>query len=199
MSGATLADHPIIPIEIPFEGVTLPGYFCLVDKSGATRPLLLVHSGFDGTAEEIYFEVALFAVKRGYNVLIFEGPGQGGVIRVQRVPFRPNWETVVSPVVDFALARKEVDPKRIALMGISFGGYLAPRAVAFEKRIKACIVNGGVYDFHLAAHLKPEDEKYLDTKEGAEEIDNAIYERMKTDPAYRWSSSMKRSIVTTSS
>jgi len=186
LKGAELADHPILPVAIPFEGTTLPGYFCLVDNSGAKRPLLIVHSGFDGTAEELYLETAYFAIKRGYNVLIFEGPGQGGVIRVQKIPFRPNWETVVSPVVDYAVSRKEVDPKRMALMGISLGGYLAPRAAAFEKRIKACIANGGVYDFHLASHLNQEEEKYLDTQKGAEEIDQAIYERMKSDASFRW-------------
>jgi pimeloyl-ACP methyl ester carboxylesterase len=187
LKAARLADHPIIPVKIPFEETTLPGYLCLVDRSGTKRPLLTVHSGFDGTAEEIYFEVGSLAVKQGYNVLLFEGQGQGGVIRVQELPFRPNWETVVTPVVDYAITRKEVDAKRIALMGISFGGYLAPRAAAFEKRIKACIANGGVYDFHMAASLTPEEEKYLDTQKGAEEIDKAIYLRMKSDPSFRWS------------
>lgn len=183
---AKLSTYPIIPVEIPFEGTTLPGYLCLVDKSGTKRPLLIVHSGFDGTKEELYFETAYFAVKRGYNVLLFEGPGQGGVIRVQKLPFRPNWETVVRPVVDYAVTLKEVEAERIALMGISFGGYLAPRAVAFEKRIKACIANGGVYDFHMTARLTPEEEKYLDTQEGAEDIDKAIYAKMKSDPSFRW-------------
>ncbi len=186
LKAAKLTDHPIIPVEIPFEGTTLPGYLCLVDQSGTKRPLLIVHSGFDGTAEELYFETAYFAIKRGYNVLLFEGPGQGGVIRVQKLPFRPNWETVVAPVVDYAVTRKEVDAKRIALMGISFGGYLAPRAAAFEKRIKACIANGGVYDFHMAARLTLEEEKYLDTQEGAEEIDKILYDKMKTNPSFRW-------------
>ena len=144
LKAAGLSDQPVISIKIPFEGTTLPGYLCLVDNSGEKRPLLIVHSGFDGTAEELYFEVAYFAIRRGYNVLLFEGPGQGGVIRIQKLPFRPNWETVVTPVVDYAIGRKEVDAKRIALMGISFGGYLAPRASAFEKRIQACIANGGV-------------------------------------------------------
>jgi len=183
---AKLADHPVIPVEIPFEGTVLPGYLCLVDSSRARRPLLIVHSGFDGTAEEIYFEVAWFAVQRGFNVLLFEGPGQGGVIRVQKLPFRHDWETVVKAVVDYALALKQVDPKRVALMGISFGGYLAPRAAAFEKRIMACIANGGVYDFHAAANLKPEDEKALDSEEGAAKMDQEIYKRMKTDPSLRW-------------
>lgn len=187
LKAARLADQPITPVEIPFEGTTLPGYLCLVDNSGAKRPLLIVQSGFDGTAEELYFEVAYFALRRGYNVLLFEGPGQGRVIRVQKLPFRPNWETVVKPVVDYAVSRKEVDAKRIALMGISFGGYLVPRAAAFEKRIRACIANGGVYDFHMAARLTAEEEKDLDTREGAAEIDNAIYRRMKSDASFRWS------------
>jgi len=186
LKAAKLADHPILSVEIPFEGTTLPGYLCLVDESETKRPLLIVQTGFDGTAEELYLQIASFAVQRGYNVLIFEGPGQGGVIRVKKLPFRPNWETVVTPVVDYAISRKEVDANRIALMGISFGGYLAPRAVAFEKRIKACIANGGVYDFHMAARLGPEEEKDLDSQEGAEEIDKSIYAEMKKNPSLRW-------------
>lgn len=86
-------------------------------------------------------------MERGYNCLTFEGPSQGGVIRKQKIPFRYDWEKVVTPVVDYALSRpEEVDPERIALMGISMGGYLAARAVAFEHRIAACILNGGVFD-----------------------------------------------------
>ena len=186
LKGAKLADHPIIPITIPFEGTTLPGYLCLVDASGAKRPLLIIQTGFDGTKEELYFETAYFAVKRGYNVLLFEGPGQGEVIRIQKLPFRPNWETVVTPVVDYIVTLKEFDEEKLALMGISFGGYLAPRAAAFEKRIKACIANGGVYDFHMTAHLTQDLEKYIDTQKGAEEIDKEIYARMKTNPSFRW-------------
>lgn len=186
LKAAKLADHPITPVEIPFEGTTLPGYLCLVDNSGTKRPLLIVHSGFDGTAEELYFEIAYFAVKRGYNVLLFEGPGQGRVIRVQKLPFRPNWETVVTPVVDYALTRKEGDSKRVALIGISFGGYLAPWAVAFEKRIKACVADGGIYDFHMTFGLTPAEGKSLDTQEGAEEINKVSYDKMKTNPSFRW-------------
>jgi len=184
---AALSKQPILPVEIPFENTTLPGYFCLVDDSGIQRPLLIVHSGFDGTAEELYFSTAFFALQRGYNVLLFEGPGQGRVIREQGLPFRPNWETVVTPVMDFALTRKEVDPDQIALMGISFGGYLAPRAAAFEKRLRACIANGGVFDFHQVAHLSPKDEAALDSPEGCQAINEAMEARMKTDPSFRWS------------
>ena len=78
--------------------------------------------------------------------MTFEGPGQGGVIRKQKIPFRYDWEKVVTPVMDYALSRKEMDPSRISLMGISMGGYLAARAAAFEDRIAACVLYNGVYD-----------------------------------------------------
>lgn len=188
LKGAKLSPRPIKPVEIPFEGTTLPGYLCLVDKSGLKRPLLIIHTGFDGTAEELYFSNVYAALERGYNCLLFEGPGQGRVLREQKILFRPNWETVVTPVVNFALKQKEVDSKRIALIGISFGGYLAPRAVAFEHRIKACIANGGVYDFHANAMRNgpPNFEQLLDNKEEAEAIDKEIYETMKKDATMRW-------------
>jgi alpha-beta hydrolase superfamily lysophospholipase len=79
--------------------------------------------------------------------MTFEGPGQGRVIRKQGLPFRPDWEQVIGAVIDDLVRRTDVKPERIALMGVSFGGYLAPRAAAFEKRVAACIANGGVLDF----------------------------------------------------
>jgi hypothetical protein len=68
------------------------------------------------------------------------------VIRKQNLPFRPDWERVISAVVDHILARPDVDAGRVALLGVSLGGHLAPRAAAFEKRLAACIANGGVLD-----------------------------------------------------
>lgn len=148
---ATLFSPSFEPIEIPFEGATtLPGYFYRVNngnKTNTARPTLIVHGGFDSTLEELYAAAAAPALERGYNCLTFEGPGQGGVIRKQKIPFRYDWEKVVSPVVDYALSRtQDVDPKHIALMGISMGGYLAARAASFEHRIAACVLYNGVFD-----------------------------------------------------
>ena len=148
-SAGRLFSPPFEAIEIPYEGTTLPGYLYHVkDNSNTTpRPTLIVHGGFDSTLEELYTSVAAPALERGYNCLTFEGPGQGGVIRKQKIPFRYDWEKVVTPVVDYAISRKEtVDLSRIALMGISMGGYLAARAAAFEHRIAACVLYNGVYD-----------------------------------------------------
>jgi alpha-beta hydrolase superfamily lysophospholipase len=141
-----LLDLPIERLEIPYEATTLPGLFYRPERADNARPTLLLQTGYDGTIEELHPK-ALAANRRGWNCLTFEGPGQGRVIREQGLPFRHDWEQVVTPIVDFMLARAEVDPKRIALEGMSLGGYLAPRAAAFEHRLAACIANGGVYDF----------------------------------------------------
>ncbi|MED4781173.1 alpha/beta hydrolase [Brevibacillus choshinensis] len=138
-----LMDVVVEEVQIPYEDTYLPGYFYRVDDS--PRPTLLVHGGFDSTGEELYFGGAAAAIQRGYHCLTFEGPGQGAVIREQQIPFRHDWEKVITPVVDYMLTRPEVDPYRIALMGISLGGYLAPRAAAFEHRLAACIANDGLF------------------------------------------------------
>ena len=132
-------------VKIPYEGTTLPGYFYRVDHSETPRPTLLIHGGYDSTGEEQYFETVPAALARGYHCLIFEGPGQGSVIRHQNLPFRPDWENVVTPVVNYVLTRKEIDPSRLILIGKSLGGLLAPRAAAFEHRLAACIAVDGLY------------------------------------------------------
>src|ERR687892_2705408 len=151
---ADLFSPPFEPIEIPYEGTTLPGYVYRVDNKGNNsnrnaprRPTIIAHGGFDSTLEELYTSAAAPALERGYNCLTFEGPGQGGVIRKQNIPFRYDWEKVITPVLDYAFSsEKIVDHNRIALMGISMGGYLAARAAAFEDRIAACVLYNGVYD-----------------------------------------------------
>jgi len=142
-----LLAYPCEEVEIPYEGTTLPGYFYRVDPSPTPRPTLIVHGGYDSTGEELYFMHAFAALQRGYNCLTFEGPGQGSVIRLQHVPFRPDWEAVVAPVVDYLGTQPSVDPDHLALLGVSFGGYLAPRAAAYEHRLTACIAVDGLYSF----------------------------------------------------
>jgi alpha-beta hydrolase superfamily lysophospholipase len=132
------------PVAIPYEGTTLPGYFFRVDESGTPRATLLITDGYDGTAEELYFSAA-GALRRGYNALCFDGPGQGPVLFEQHLYMRPDWEQVVTPVVDYLLTRADVDARRIVLMGRSWGGYLAPRAATAEHRLAACIADPGLY------------------------------------------------------
>jgi hypothetical protein len=108
--------------------------------------LLILNNGSDGSLLDMWLWGGAGASARGYDCLTFDGPGQGYALWKQKLYFRPDWEKVITPVVDFALSRPDVDPKRIAIQGISQGGYWVPRAVAFEKRIAAAIADPGVVD-----------------------------------------------------
>jgi alpha-beta hydrolase superfamily lysophospholipase len=137
-------DRPYELAAIPYEGTTLPGIF--FSAGAGKRRTLIVQTGFDGTMSGM-LPWAIAATRRGWHCLTFEGPGQGEVIRKQGLPFRPDWERVIGPVIDHLSARSDVDAKRIALLGSSFGGFLAPRAAAYEARLAACVANGGVMSF----------------------------------------------------
>lgn len=188
---AALYDPPIAPVEIPYEHTTLPGYFHRPDRSNRKRPTLILHTGFDGSAEEMHVGGARAAVERGYNVLAFDGPGQFGPIHREGLVFRPDWEKVVTPALDWVLKQPGVDPKRVALMGVSLGGVLAPRAAAFEPRLAALIANDGLYDYaasHLAAVPPAQREMFITLlkAEHAPPIDALLEATMKGSPTARW-------------
>ena len=122
---AALMSPTVTPVTIPFEGAALNGYL-YQPPGGGPQATCIMHGGFDSTAEEWHHFGALAAQQRGYTVITFDGPGQPGPRYRDGLVFRPNWETVVSPVIDWAAARPEVDPGRIALFGLSMGGGLAP-------------------------------------------------------------------------
>ena len=188
---AELYDPPIAPVEIPYERTTLPGYLHRVDGSSRLRPTVVMHSGFDGSAEEMHVFGARAAVERGYNVLAFDGPGQFGPVHREGLVFRPDWEKVVTPAIDFVLKQPGVDPKRIALMGVSLGGELAPRAAAFETRLAALIANDGLYDYFAAqmAAVPPDQRAAFLTMLKAEHapiLDQMLEAAMKASPVARW-------------
>jgi pimeloyl-ACP methyl ester carboxylesterase len=142
---AALADPPGEPLDIQFGNMTLPAYFFQAEDGGKPRPLLIATNGYDATLFEMYLGQGLPALQRGYHCLLFDGPGQGRPLFKDGVAIRPDWENVVTPVVDAALTRPEVDPDRIALTGWSLGGYLALRAATGEHRLAACIADPGLY------------------------------------------------------
>jgi hypothetical protein len=131
------------------EGDT-PGYFFAPAGDGPF-PTMLHIGGYDGTAEEAYPAVYP-ALDRGWAFAGLDGPGTGVVLYDRRQPMRPDWENVVPGMVDVVLGCPEVDPKRIVLVGRSFGGVLAPRGASGEPRLAAMIVDPGQYD--IAESLK---------------------------------------------
>ena len=137
-----LSGYPGEAIEVPYKDTTLSGYFYRSSSAKEKAPLMILIPGRDTLGEDtvwIYDE----ALKRGIHCIVVEGPGQGAALRLKKLPFIKEWEQVVTPIVDYAQQLDGIDMDRIALMGLSFGGYLVPRAAAFEKRIKLCIANPG--------------------------------------------------------
>jgi pimeloyl-ACP methyl ester carboxylesterase len=186
---AALFDSPIEPVAIPYDDLSLNGYFYTAPGNGP-RPTIVMHNGFDGSAEEMHFFGAAAALERGYNVLSFDGPGQPAARHQHGLVFRPDWEHVVWQMLDWVLKQPEVDPARVALMGVSMGGYLAVRAAAFEQRLAACIAIDGLYDLGEASveHIplpRAVAEDLLRADE-APDLDAEIERLMAVNPTARW-------------
>jgi hypothetical protein len=139
----TTVHPPAERVRIPYRGASLPGWFLRPDDSGARRPTLIMTNGSDGQAVDLWVNGAAAGLARGWNVLIYDGPGQGEALFVHKIPFTDRWEQVVTPIVDLLHRRRDVDTGRIALTGLSMGGDLAPRAAAFEHRLAALVAMPG--------------------------------------------------------
>jgi pimeloyl-ACP methyl ester carboxylesterase len=140
---AGLMDGMIEEVAIPYEHIRLHGYLLRASSDDVSRPALILNGGYDSTAEECYFWNAVAALRRGYHCLVFDGPGQGAALMEEGLPFRPDWEAVVSPVLEWLAAQSGVNPERIGIIGLSFGGYLALRAASGEPRLAACVADPG--------------------------------------------------------
>ncbi|MBI2316183.1 MAG: prolyl oligopeptidase family serine peptidase [Betaproteobacteria bacterium] len=146
-------DPPGERVLIPYQNTRLAAVVRKPRNLKGRPPLVLMVMGLDSTKEEMMtFETAF--LDRGMATLAFEGPGQGE--SQYDLAIRHDYENVVGPVIDWVLAHDDLDGSRIGISGISLGGYYAPRAAAFEKRIKACIANGGPYDWGALWDTLPE-------------------------------------------
>ena len=135
---------PVERVDIPYEGSSLPGWLFRPDACGARRRTLVMNNGSDGSVSGCWCEGAEGGLERGYNVLLFDGPGQQSMLFERDIPFRHDWEKVLTPVTDFLVKRDDVDAARLALYGVSQAGYWVARALAFEHRFAAAIADGGV-------------------------------------------------------
>jgi hypothetical protein len=164
---AELCEPPLERVEIPYEGTALPGYFMRSGPADEPRPTVILNNGSDGPISAMWVQGGAAALARGYNALAFDGPGQGAALYLQHLYFRPDWEHVVTPVVDYLLTRPDVDPARIVITGVSQAGYWVPRAVAFEHRIAAAVADPGVVDVSTSwvEHLPPNMIRLLDRGE----------------------------------
>jgi hypothetical protein len=173
-------------IEIPYEGTTLPGYFFRSGPAGAPRRTLIFNNGSDGSVVGAWTNGIAAALGRGWNAMTFDGPGQNAALVRQGLAFRPDWEKVITPVVDFLAARADVDGERLALLGVSQAGYWVPRALAFEHRIAAAVADPGVIDVSTTAlrHLPHLMMRLLEA-EDQEKFDRDMEWTLKISPSTR--------------
>lgn len=136
-------------VDVPYEGTTLPAWFLKADVEGPA-PTVVMFDGLDNAKEMSVLFGGVEIAKRGIHVLAIDGPGQGEALRLQKIPSRYDYEVPAGAAYDYLSTRREVDPKRVAVMGFSMGGYYAPRAASVDQRFAACVAWGGHFSYHEA-------------------------------------------------
>jgi len=160
-------------VDVPYEGAPLPAYFLkaqttpipsfpLSGKAGSSplpqgegqggggyrRPTVVLFDGLDNCKEMSVLFAGVELAFRGFHTLAIDGPGQGEALRLRNLPARYDYEVPGTAAYEYVAARPDVDPKRVAIMAYSAGGYYAPRAAAFEPRYAACVAWGPHFDYH---------------------------------------------------
>lgn len=170
-------------LSASYEDISLP--ILHAKAEGKRKDVILLHGGNDSYFEELFFPM-LYLAKNGFEVYLFEGPGQGGVVRIQGKKFTHQWERPTKAVLD---AIGETD---VTILGASLGGMLAPRAAAFDDRIKR-IVGWSVFpnflDVAMLGDIPPSMQGVLKwmIKHNIRKPINAIIKRkMAAEPTVDW-------------
>ncbi|HEU5321866.1 MAG TPA: alpha/beta fold hydrolase [Methylomirabilota bacterium] len=130
-------------LEVPLDGAVMAANLrrpAAVDRP----PLAILVPGLDSTKEEFFWWEQVF-LDRGLATVSLDGPGQGET--GTRLPIRHDYETAVAALLDALAGRRDVDLGRVGAAGVSLGGYYAPRAAAFEPRLRAVVAIGGPLSF----------------------------------------------------
>jgi dienelactone hydrolase len=142
-----LIDPRTSRVEVPFEGTFLPAYLTRAAVDGPA-PCMIMWNGLDSTKEHMYTsgwcqELAA----RGISTLMVDCPGSGEALRLGGLTARVETEQWAAACVDYLETRDDVDAGRIGLAGWSLGGYYAPRAAAFEKRLALVVAWGANHNW----------------------------------------------------
>jgi dienelactone hydrolase len=143
-----LVDPATTRVLVPFEGSLLPAYFTDASTDGSPAPCMIMWNGLDSTKEHMYTSgwPAEMAA-RGISTLMVDCPGSGEALRFLGLTSRVETEDWAAACVDYLETRADVDADRIGLVGWSLGGYYAPRAAAFEKRLKLVVAWGANHNW----------------------------------------------------
>jgi dienelactone hydrolase len=144
----------LIRVEVPFGETSLPAYFVPAHRpDGSPAPCVIQWNGLDSTKEMMYYsgfgdELA----RRGIATLMVDTPGSGEALRLRGLRAQPDTEVWAAACIDHLETRDDVDASRIGLVGWSLGGYYAPRAAAFEKRVKLVVAWGANHNWGEVQH-----------------------------------------------
>lgn len=176
---------PVETVRIPVENSYLEGYFYRPFNDFIARPTIIANSGYDSTHQELFHLVVAPALTREYNVFAFDGPGQGGALIQRHLYMRPDWDSVITPIIDYLRSRGDVIPNQIILIGISWGGCLGPLAATKEHRLAALVANPGQFNpIDRIRGLIPNIEELLETEQT--EAINKKLEILLNDPALQF-------------
>jgi pimeloyl-ACP methyl ester carboxylesterase len=142
-SGITQLGVPMRPVEVPYAGTTLPGYF--LEHDASPHPLILMVGGGDTFREDLFYFAGYPGWKRGYNVMMVDLPGQG-ITPNRNLHFQVNMAEPISAILDWLEANAAVKPQQIAIYGVSGGGYFTAQAAAHDPRIRAWIAATPIFD-----------------------------------------------------
>lgn len=171
----------VVPVEIPYYNSFLYGYYCQFHLEKDPKGTILLPGGYDSYAEELFYTAIEF-LKRDYNVLILDGPGQGQTLRKNKLYMRPDWENVIEPVLNYVRKLPYTANNKIIMMGRSLGGYLAARAASGDYEFAALICDPGQWDlFEMAQRLFPPEILQGILAEQDEEINNGFFQQLFTD------------------
>ena len=142
-----LAKDPVEIIAIPYADGHLPAYFHPAAGS-VPAPCLVVWNGFDSFKEQLLGSgLAQELARRGVSTLFVDQPGTGGALRLHDLHAIVETEKYGTPCFEYLAGRGDVDPQRIGLLGVSLGGYYAPRAAAFEERFALVVAWGANHNW----------------------------------------------------
>ncbi len=144
-------------VEVPYGGTMMPALFVPAEGKGRA-PCMIHFDGLDVMKEWIYLAgIAQELRRRGVATLIVDHPGVGEALRLRNLPSIPEMEKPAGAALDYLATRADVDAARVGIIALSLGGYYAPRAAAFEPRLKCCVAWGAQWDWHerVVARLSP--------------------------------------------
>ncbi len=145
-------------VNIPYEAGQIPGLLVAATTDGKPSPLVVHIQGYDSLKETQWPTLQEYR-RRGLSVLIVDQPGAGEALRLYDLHARYDSEAYVRHIVDWIMSRPDLATDRIGLCGMSMGGYFAPRAAAFEPRIRAVASWGAMHDAGAIARTAFEGKK----------------------------------------